>query len=85
MSHFRNEAYSSRQNFSDMADQEMDRKSVLCFCVFLSISVCNGFNFDPRFSVIKTGLAKDYFGYSVTQHQVVNDPRSPDPVVTENV
>ena len=37
----------------------------------LHLSV-EGFNLEPRIAVVKEGRKGSYFGYSVSQHQVVN-------------
>lgn len=57
-----------------MADQEIRTKwTAPCFATFLfTITLCHGFNFDPRFALIKKGDRHGYFGYSVTQHQIVD-------------
>lgn len=60
-----------------MADQETRlRWASRCFAFTVTISVCRGFNLDPKFSVIKLGPAGSYFGYSVAEHQIVNDDES---------
>ena len=42
-----------------------------CLASVMIISLCGGFNLDPRFSVTKKGSRDNYFGYSVTEHQIV--------------
>ena len=67
-------AYPSR-----MADQETRRQWWATHLAFIVIiPVCYSFNLDPRFSVIKRGSQDDYFGYAVTEHQIVNGDRVSD-------
>ena len=40
---------------------------------FYLAPVLNGFNLEPRIPVIKNGLPGSYFGYSVAQHQSINE------------
>ncbi|KAK7110878.1 integrin alpha-PS1-like [Littorina saxatilis] len=56
-----------------MADQETRLRTGRCLAFVVVISVCYGFNLDPRFSVTKKGPADGYFGYSVTEHQIVDE------------
>ncbi|PVD30464.1 hypothetical protein C0Q70_09730 [Pomacea canaliculata] len=56
-----------------MADKRVCSWGVLSFTVSFLVAVSKGFNLDPRFSVIKNGPENSYFGYSVTEHQIVNE------------
>ncbi|XP_067649409.1 integrin alpha-PS1-like isoform X1 [Haliotis asinina] len=62
----------------------------LCPCVYIlaALAISNGFNLDPRFSVIKRGPDGSYFGFSVAEHQIVSesvDGKPEDLPVQENV
>ena len=70
------EAYPTR-----MADQETRLLTARCLAFVVIFSRCYGFNLDPRFSVTKRGSRDSYFGYSVTEHQIVRDDGS----VVENL
>ncbi|XP_041366895.1 integrin alpha-PS1-like [Gigantopelta aegis] len=47
--------------------------SLCCHYFIVLFAVSQGFNFDARFSVIKKGPKDSYFGFSVAEHQIVDE------------
>ncbi len=43
--------------------------------LLLLAAVCSAFNLEPRIAIVKRGDADSYFGFSVSQHQVVSRDR----------
>ncbi|KAK6166151.1 hypothetical protein SNE40_022913 [Patella caerulea] len=48
-------------------------RGILCLVLVTKTLLCNGFNLDARFSVIKQGDVDAYFGYSVAMHQIIDE------------
>ena len=47
--------------------------SLCCLYFIVLFAFSQGFNFDARFAVIKKGPKNSYFGFSVAEHQIVDE------------
>lgn len=51
----------------------MAASTVLFYFALTYVSTGCGFNLEPRIPVAKRGMPGSYFGYSVAQHQSIDD------------
>ena len=58
-------------------DNLIYRKSSVMISIFLLLNVVSvwSFNLEPRIAIVKEGLPGTYFGFSVSQHQIITKDR----------